>query len=94
MARVMKFMAKDRNCGLITVKLYNGNFSNSGGKTLAEMLRVHFPNIRVVTGFMVPINLSIINCGKDKLTIAKKVFMHNRVVWTVMLFKPFKTPGL
>ena len=94
MARVLKFMAKDRNCGLNTVKLSNGNFSNSGSETLAEMLRVHFPNSRVVTDSTCPINLPTINCGKDKWTIAKKVFTYDRVVWAIMPFKTFKTPGL
>ena len=90
----MKFMAKDKNCELNIAKLSSGNFSNSGGETVAEMLRVHFPNSRVVTGSTCPINLPTINCGKDKLTIAKKIVMHDRVVWTVMSFKPFKSPGL
>ena len=32
-ARVMKFMDEDRNCTLNTVKLFNDEFSNSGGET-------------------------------------------------------------
>ena len=75
----MKFMAKDRNCGLNTVKLSNGNFSNSGSETLAEMTRVHFPNSRVVTDSTCPINLPTINYRKDKWTIAKKVVTYDRM---------------
>ena len=48
MARVIKFMARDRSCRLNTIKLPNGNFTNSGDETLAEMPRVHFPNSKVV----------------------------------------------
>ena len=37
MTRVMKLMAKDRNCMLSTVKIFSGNFNNSGGEALAKM---------------------------------------------------------
>ena len=94
MARVVKFMARDRNSRLNTIKLSNGSFTNSGGETLAEMLKVHFPNSKVVSDPIIPVDLKTINCGRDKWTIAKKIVTYDRVFWAIMSFKPFKTPGM
>ena len=48
------------------------------------MLRVHIPNSNVVASSMSPTNFHIINCEKDKWTIAKKVVAYDRVVWDVL----------
>ena len=77
-------MARDRNCRLNTIKVSNGKLTNSRGETPAEMLRIHFPNSKVVTGPILSINLPTINCGKHKWTIAKKIVRYERVV-TVFL---------
>ena len=52
---------------------------NSGGETLAEMLKVHFPNSKAVSDPIIPIDPQMTNCGMDKWTIAKKIVIYDRV---------------
>ena len=87
MAKVMKFMARDRNSWLNTIKLLNGSFVDSGGETLVEMLRVHFPDSEVVSDLIFPINISMTNYRKDKWIIAKRVVTYDRLFWEIMSFK-------
>ena len=65
-------MAKYRNSWLNTIKLPNGKLTNSGGETLVEMLKVHFPNSEVVSDPLIPINSQTTNCGRDKWSIVKR----------------------
>ena len=66
MPKVMKFSARDRKSRLYAIKLPNESFTNSGGETPVEMLKVHFPNSKVVSDPIIPIDPQTINCGRDK----------------------------
>ena len=94
MARTVKFMAKDINCKLNTIKLSNGNFIKSGRERLAEMLRVHFPNYIVVSDSKFPGCFPTISCEKNKWTTVKKVVTHDKVVLAILCFRSFRTPGM
>lgn len=92
-SKLVKLMSKDKSCGLNTVKLVNGNYASSGKEILDEMFRVHFPGSREVV-MVATHNQTTPTCSKNHWDTAKKVVSHDKIVWAINSFKPYKSPGV
>jgi ribonuclease HI len=92
-AKLAKVMTRDRDCKLGSVRLPDGCYTKSGEGTLAEMLRVHFPDAR---------RIEEVDAGFDDVpeerraqrgNQAEVLVTRDRVEWAISTLQPYKSPG-
>jgi hypothetical protein len=92
-------MAKQATNKVSTIKLPNGQFTQMGRDTLKELVRVHFPDSKLIDESyddgQGQVNLGI--CGRIKYrgdgNLAKRVINQSKIRWALGRFKPFKSAG-
>jgi hypothetical protein len=95
---LMKIMAKQATNKVSTIKLPDGQHTQTGKETLKELFRVHFPDSKVIDDSgdgQGQQNLGICKCitNRGDWNLAKHVINQSKIKWTLGTFKPFKSVG-
>jgi hypothetical protein len=98
-ARLMRVMAKQATNRVSTVKLPNGQLTETGKGTLEELFRVHLPDAKPIDDSR-DNRQGQQNLGKcDRImhradwNLAKLVINQSRIRWALGTLKPFKAAG-
>jgi hypothetical protein len=95
----MKVMAKQATNKVSTIELPDGKHTQTGKETLKELLRVHFPDSKLID------NDSDDGRGQQNLdacghitnwgdwNLAKHVINQSKIRWRLGTFKPYKSAG-
>jgi hypothetical protein len=94
----MKIMAKQATNKVSTIKLPDGQHTQSRKETLKQLFRVHFPDSKLIDdsgdgeGQQ---NLGICECitNRGDWDLAKCVINQSKIRWALSTFKPFKSVG-
>jgi hypothetical protein len=98
-ARLMRVTAKQATNRVSTVKLPNGQLTETGKGTLEELFRVHFPDSKPIDDSrdnrQGQQNLGKCECTTDRAdwNLAKRVINQSRIRWALGTLKPFKAAG-
>jgi hypothetical protein len=97
-AKLMKIMATQTINRVSTIKLPDGQYTQTGKGKLKELFRVHFPDSKLIgdsDGGQGQQNLDI--CGRimnrADWNLARRVINQSKIRWTLGIFKPFKSTG-
>lgn len=98
-AKILKSLCKDPFCVIGSLKLPNGNYTDSPESTLKHLLDTHFPgsfdpsnnpgpNFNQGVGRPCPVS-----DARGDLDIAQKIVSVDKISWAIKSFSPFKSPG-
>jgi hypothetical protein len=91
----MKIMAKQATNKVSTIKLPNGQHTQSGKETLKELFRVHFPDSKLIddSDGQDQQNLGVCEriMNRGDWDLAKHVSNQSKIRWALSTFKPFKS---
>jgi hypothetical protein len=98
-AGLMKIMAKQATNKVSTIKLRNGQHTQTGKETLEELFRVHFPDSKRIDDSddgQDQRNLGVCGCRTNRgdWDLAKRVINQSKIRWALSTFKPFKCAGI
>jgi hypothetical protein len=92
-------LAKQATNRVRTVKLHNGQQTETGKETLKELFRVHFPDSKLIDDSYDDghgqQNLGICECitNRGDWNLARCMIKHSKISWALGTFKPFKSAG-
>jgi hypothetical protein len=95
----MRVMAKQATNKVSTIKLPNGQFTQTGRDTLKELIRVHFPDSKLIDDSyddgQGQLNLGICRLimNRGDWNLAKHVIYQSKIRWALGTFKRFKSAG-
>jgi hypothetical protein len=92
----MKIMAKQATNKVSTIKLPDGQYTQTGKGTLIELFRVHFPDSKFIDDLgdrQGQQNLSVCRhiMIRGDWILAKNVINQSKINWALSTFKPFKS---
>jgi hypothetical protein len=94
----MKIMGKQATNRVGTIKLPDGQCTQTGRETLEELFRVHFPESVLIddsTDGQGQQNLDVCRrrTNRGDWNLAKIVINQSKIRWVLSTFKPFKSAG-
>jgi hypothetical protein len=94
----MKIMAKQATNKVSTIKLPNGQHTQTGKETLKELFRVHFPDSNLIDDSddgQDQQNLGVCEriTNRGDWDLAKHVIKQSKIRWVLNTFKPYKSAG-
>jgi hypothetical protein len=94
----MKIMAKQATNKVSTIKLPNGQHSQTGKETLEKLFRVHFSDSKEIDDSgdgQDQQNLGVCRSrtNRDDWDLAKRVVNQSKIRWVFSTFKPLKSAG-
>jgi hypothetical protein len=96
-ARLMRIMAKQATNKVSTVKLPNGQQTETGKETLKELFRVHFPDLKQIDDSydygegQLKLGMCEGITNRGDWNLAKRVKNQSKIRWALGVFKPFKS---
>jgi hypothetical protein len=95
-ARLMKIMAKEATNRVSTIKLPDGQCTQTGRETLEGLFRVHFPESVLIENSIDgqgQQNLEVCRCRTNRgdWNLARTVINQSKIRWALGTFKPFKS---
>ena len=95
-ARLMRIMGSQFANKVESIKLPDGQYTQSGRQTLRELYRVHFPGSAgeevTLEGQGQP-NLRAFAAHREDRELSKRVIDQSKIRWVISTFKPFKSAG-
>jgi hypothetical protein len=95
-ARLMRIKASRSANRVESIKLLDGQYTQSGKETLRELYRVHFPGSAgeevTLEGQGQP-NLRAFAAHREDWELSKRAVDQSKISWVISTFKPFKSAG-
>jgi hypothetical protein len=79
-----------------SIKLLDGQYTQSGKETLRELYSVHFPGSageEVTLEEQGQLNLRAFAAHREDWELSKRVIDQSKIKWAISTFKPFKSAG-
>jgi hypothetical protein len=97
-ARLMMIMAKQATNKVSTIKLPNGQYTETGRETLSELFRVHFPDSKLIVNLdngegQWNLGTRQNRTNRADWNLARVIIHQSKIRWALNTFKPFKSAG-
>jgi hypothetical protein len=97
-AKLMQIIAKQMTNRVSTIKLHDGQYTQTGKETPKELFRVHFPDSKLIEDSddrQGQQNLGICRhiTNREDWNLAKLVINQSKIRWALGTFKRFKSVG-
>ena len=94
----MRIMAKQATNKVSTIKLPNGQYTQTGRETLNELFRVHFPDSKLINDLDKGQGQQNPGTCKSRMNradwnLAKDIINQSKIRWALNTFRPFKSAG-